>query len=181
MRPSFNRNSILAGTRATSSRTSGAPCMAAVSTGTKTGSAVDAATNPFSSAHAASRKTADSEHRADGQLMPPPAHPIDMTMSSVFSSPQRFLTKNLDTNLIPRSLRQWHGGTADCRRGLHRDGPSQAMRWRHSAGPVLCMQFPSTSTAIVTGMSWISNSKIASMPKSSNARTRADLMDLEIR
>ncbi len=51
----------------------------------------------------------------------------------------------------------------------------------HCCGPLWCTALPFTSTATVTGMSWTSNSWIASMPSSAKATTRADLMALETR
>ena len=52
---------------------------------------------------------------------------------------------------------------------------------RHCAGPVLCTALPSVSTATVTGMSFTSNSWMASMPRSAKASTRAFLIDLDTR
>lgn len=52
---------------------------------------------------------------------------------------------------------------------------------RHFAGPVSWMDRPLASTATMTGISFTSNSWIASIPRSSNATTLAERMDFEIR
>ena len=52
---------------------------------------------------------------------------------------------------------------------------------RHSAGPVSWTFSPEASTATVTGISSTVNSKIASMPKSSNAMHREARIALETR
>ena len=52
---------------------------------------------------------------------------------------------------------------------------------RHSAGPVRCTALPPESTATVTGMSFTSNSRIASMPRSAKASTREARIALETR
>lgn len=55
------------------------------------------------------------------------------------------------------------------------------IRARHSAGPVWWTEPPRLSTATVTGISTTSNSRIASMPKSSKAMRREPLMALATR
>src|SRR5690606_18940964 len=82
-----------------------------------------------------------------------------------------------------------HGGTAGsgppCA-SRRQAGSSTAsgilpIRACHSRGPVSCTDSPPESTATVTGMSCTVNSWIASMPRSSNATTRAALIALDTR
>ena len=61
------------------------------------------------------------------------------------------------------------------------DFPISLILTRHSAGPLSCTESPRASTATVTGMSSISNSRIASMPSSSKATRRELLMAFETR